>query len=266
MEDADYVINPLTGRRIKTTGRVFKRLKRDGHVIEPPAAVDVAVPPAASIEQQQPHNEAYMATVDALDSWDDLDVSRKFQTQDGYMFDVLFLIQVVTTQLNQIKSNNPYPCHPFNPFTKALLTAADLQSLKNSIKANNLTTSKVLKAFLDCKDIWADDPNMASSTTWMNQCMNHFSKSKLRFVRNIEHIDMVFENIQDNGEFEGHIDVRLVGYWDDEMLETTNNECWALIHIEDPDEAMDFDTISIIDTSTIPFVLPEAYYYTNMTK
>lgn len=238
------VLNKKTNRWVKVGGRVYKQLLRDG-LIGPSAPAQQTTNELSSGHNAYP-NEAFIATLDAHDSWDQLEPWRLICTADGFAFDVLFLIKAITTQINQIKSNNPYPVYPFNPFTKQPLRFADLELIKNKASIHKLVLSAPLSVFLEANELWSEDQNYTSTTKWMNMCIDMFRRSRMRFVRNIEHI--------------GEDDVRLTGYWDGSNTELSNNEYWATIYADDPQLAMEFDSISIIQYDLVPFAIPESYY------
>lgn len=256
----EYVRNPVTGRRIKVGGRVYNQLLKD-RVIVPPAAVAAAAEvedltadsdSEAAAEKNPIPNEAFMATLDSLDSWEELEPWRLFRTQvNGYAFDLLFLIQSITTQLNQIKSNNPFPVYPSNPFTKQPLHVGDLTRLKDAISRNGIKTSAVLEAFLaSSSTLWSDSHERIESTDWLNACISVFKGRRMRYVRNIEQIGN-----DDNDE------TKLVGYWDLSSAEVTNNEYWSMLYVDDPVAAMGFENMTIVQPHLIPFMIPTEYYF-----
>ncbi len=237
--DNEYVVNPKSHRRIKVGGIVYNRLIREGLLV-----AHVSTP----VHQTNDLNEAFMATLDALDTWGQLDKWRLFQTIDGYKFDILFLVHAITTQLNQMKSNNPYPQYPSNPFTRKPLAICDMQKIKRELRANSLKPSAILGAFLDAdKVMFSEDVGHVESMEWKLSCIAWFKKCKMRFVRNIEQFDAE--------------DIRLIGYWDMSLEEVTNNELWAMIYVDDPVLALEFENVIIVQHERIPFVLPHSYYY-----
>jgi hypothetical protein len=192
-----------------------------------------------------------MSTLDALDTWDELEPWRMFTTLDGYAFDLLFLVKAVTTQLNQMKSNNPYPVYPFNPFTKGTLRIADLRRLVDAIQHTRVVGNAPLCAFLDSPELWSEDDAWTSSAPWIEQCVSVFKgrRMRMRFVRDIEHFS----------DGDGS-DVRLVGYWNLSTTEITSNEYWAMIFADDPYAAMELDNLMYVRQDLIPFTVPDSYY------
>ncbi len=191
-----------------------------------------------------------MSTLDALDSWDELEPWRRFTTTDGYAFDLLFLVKAVTTQLNQMKSNNPYPVYPFNPFTKRTLRIEDLHRLVDAIYCTHVVVNAPLGAFLDSSSkLWSDDDSWTSSAKWIEQCISIFKDRRMRFVRDIEQFS----------DGDGS-DVRLVGYWNLSTTEITSNEYWAMIFADDPYAAMELDNLMYVRQDLIPFTVPDSYY------
>lgn len=147
-------------------------------------------------DQTNVMNDAMYSTLDTLDEWHELPTWRRFVTHDGYMFDVLFLVKLITDQLNTEKSFNPYPIFPNNPFTREPLSASDLLQLRNQLSRNKIQASQVLRIFLNTEYLW--EP-AATAIDWRALCIEEF-EATLRYVRQ-------FSNIESNHE------LKLLCYW-----------------------------------------------------
>lgn len=161
--------------------------------------------------------QSMYATIDALDSWNLLDVWRLFSTEDGHCFDILYMIKVITDQLNMDKHMNPYPQYPNNPFTKQIFSQADLKLLRRLITCNMLKCSPVLHTFLANEDLWLSK----SSARWTTKCIDAFEQS-MRYVR-------IFNGI-DAGE------ITILGYWNHKHVPVEVHEQVVLDFLGNYDE------------------------------
>jgi len=202
-ENDTTMINPITGRKIRTSGSTFKKMsavfaaepkrlydlcdKDDPHVFATTyMLLDKVLPPydpsilglvfypdgqwehtlvsgksgrvslecssskcsLFSASKVESINECYMATLDTLDTWAELPRWRLISTDDGYSFDLYFLVHAMVNQLNEIKNGNAYPVFPSNPFTKTQFSYDFLMTVLKRLKLNNIKSADVLTVFL----------------------------------------------------------------------------------------------------------------------
>jgi hypothetical protein len=148
-------------------------------------------------------NESYLATLEANDNWSEIPEWRKIKHDDKSCFDLLFLIKIIITNLNESKNNNPYPQFPSNPFTRKNLLPKDFLHLKRIIYDNYIQIALSLKVFLNNPILWENSPD------WNNKCMNEFEKT-LRFRRLNTVTDIT--------------DINITGFWVDKSVIVSNNE------------------------------------------
>lgn len=128
-------------------------------------------------------NEAYLSSLDTNDEWSEIPNWRKMRLEDGYCFDLLFLIITVTSQLNTTKNVNPYPIYPTNIFTNKPLTMGDLIQLRRRIVNNYLKVAPCLLLFLyNAEKVWSNDTEYTKSHAWRDACITLFERD-LRYRR-----------------------------------------------------------------------------------
>ena len=139
-------------------------------------------------------NECFMATLETIDEWSDLERWRIITTEDGYAFDVFFLIKTIINQLNEIKNGNAFPVYPTNPFTNMPFQMSFLAAFKSRLNANSIEVADILTVFL--RD--PVQPNVRSVTDWITQ----FENAGLYYYR--ESDDAGYWSKQANPNFIGH--------------------------------------------------------------
>lgn len=92
-------------------------------------------------------NECYMSTLDTLDNWSELERWRILITEDGYMFDLFFILKSVINQLNEVKNGNAYPVYPTNPFTKQPFSTKFFKTMRRKLLDNGIKHAAVLTVF-----------------------------------------------------------------------------------------------------------------------
>ena len=128
-------------------------------------------------------NDAYIATLDSDDDWKSVHEWRKIKTEDGYCFDLLFLIRTITDQLNTTKNANPFPRHPSNIFTRKNLSYYDLLSIRRRIVNNFMKVSPGLLKFLyNFDQLFSIDETYTESGRWREKCIGLF-ENDLRYER-----------------------------------------------------------------------------------
>jgi hypothetical protein len=159
-------------------------------------------------------NEAYLASIESFEEWEDIEEWRKIRFDDNYCFDLYFLIKIITDNLNSSKNNNPYPNYPQNPFSRKKLTNKELLIIKRIVDDNYIIVSEPLNIFLRNNELWN------GNNDWRNRCINEFEK-KLRFKRlnNITDID----------------DVNINGIWVNKTLEVDTKERLILKYLNEFD-------------------------------
>jgi hypothetical protein len=135
------------------------------------------------------NDDTYQVTVEAVDEWSELEEWRKIKLDDGYCFDLMFLLITITNQLNTTRSTNPSPVYPYNPFTNVNLTMNDLINLKRRINNNYINVAPCITKFLYNPELcWSEDTNYTKSIDWMNRIIGLFDH-EMRFKRYIQEID-----------------------------------------------------------------------------
>ena len=189
-------------------------------------------------------NEPDLVSINSIDEWSELDEWRKIMLEDGYCFDLLFLIKVITGQLNTTKMTNPIPHYPTNIFTSKIISMKDLVNIKRRILDNYIIISPVLLKFLTNPELfWSEDEAYVKSHTWTINAIATF-ENELRFKRYLDKIDI------DN---QGQREFVFMGFW---VLLNSNIT---------PDEAniyryLESFNIIYIDKMKL-FTIPEDYYY-----
>jgi hypothetical protein len=186
-------------------------------------------PPTLSIynrPQITSKNDAYLATLNALDTWQELP-SWQLIEDNGYHFDILFLVKSMTNQLNSIKMGNPFPIFPTNPFTHEQFSHGFIDKFKSRLYANAVKLSQVLKVFLDSF--------LVERTTL--EWIEHFKINDLRYMR--------LDNESDY----------ITGYWVNKFIPKSLYE--TLIDLQE----MDFEEEQVMIISMSDFEVDEDYYF-----
>jgi hypothetical protein len=132
------------------------------------------------------NNEPDIVSINTIDEWKELEEWRKFRTEDGFCFDLLYLIRVVTDHLNTSSMTNPAPKYPLNIFTNKKLTTKDLLKLRIQISNNFLSVSPPLLKFLYNPDIlWTEEE---INDEWRNKLTTLFEKD-MRYRREFSRIE-----------------------------------------------------------------------------
>jgi len=126
--------------------------------------------------QQLCKYDSYLVTENKLSEWNDLSDWRKIRFGTDMCFDVLYLVKIMTDNLNDTKNNNPDPKFPTNPFTQNHFTQNEIKLLKYTLEDNFITVNPALEAFISDPFFWID------SAKWKNRLKSKLSK-KNRFVR-----------------------------------------------------------------------------------
>jgi len=135
------------------------------------------------------NNDPSFTTLETLDKWEELEDWRKFILEDKYCFDLLYLIRIITEQLNTTNSTNPYPQYPHNPFTFTFLTMKDLTNLRRRISNNYIIVPDCLLKFLyNSHILWTEDIKKDTEKEWMEKTIELF-ENELRFKRYFDGFD-----------------------------------------------------------------------------
>ena len=216
----------------------------------------------STVYKEKCPNDADISTLQSLNKWEELEEWRKFRTEDGYCFDLLYLIKVVTDQINTEKMTNPYPKYPSNPFTFTKLTVKDLLKLKRQITNNYLKVSSPLLKFLFNPEIlWYNGPGDVRWTeeSFKNKLKDLF-ETDMRYRREFK--DKIIFSREDNIEIVNELP--LTGFWVSKETPISNEENLALELIKDPTLLFNITTILKKRLGKIKiYILPEAYYYRN---
>lgn len=137
----------------------------------------------ASIYTKECPNDAFLSSLDSSDEWFEIPEWRKVRLEDGYCFDLLFLIKTITMQLNTAKNVNPYPMYPSNIFTNKPLSQKDLIQLRRRIVNNYINVSPcLLMFFFNEEKVWSNDDEYIRSSKWQDACISLFERD-LRYRR-----------------------------------------------------------------------------------
>lgn len=202
---------------------------------------DIITKGLAPIFEKECPNEAYMSTKGSVDEWKRLPEWRKMRTEDGFCFDLLFLTQVVTNQLNVSMNTNPFPTYPTNIFTNKPLSMKDLLNLRRRLINNFITVAPCLLKFLFNSDIlWTDDRVYAASGEWKAKLINLFEKD-MRLMRQLESNDAE--------------DIKFQCMWVDKTAPTDANETKIIRYLQTAD--------ATLLRGMRRYVIPDDYYYKN---
>ena len=128
------------------------------------------------------NNEAYLSSIDSVDKWIEVPTWRRIKI-DGMCFDLYFLIKMIEEQLCSIKSYNPSPKYPTNPFNNKPFSILDLIDIKRRIGMTNLRLPYAINLFLSSiMHLWSDDVEYISSNEWKEKFVSHYEKN-LRYER-----------------------------------------------------------------------------------
>ena len=190
------------------------------------------------------HNDADYSTLNTLDEWDELEPWRRFKTEDGYCFDLLFLIKIVTDQLNTNSMTNPSPKYPTNPFTNRRFTEKDLLKLRIQITNNYLKVAAPILKFLYNPEILWD----FSHNTWSD---SEYQKWKKKLIELYEK-DMRYQREFDSYQNE---ELKLNCIWTEKTTPVSANERKVLSYLE---------TINVALLRNLPsYITPNSYYFSN---
>ena len=120
--------------------------------------------------------EPYLVTENTLDEWKELSDWRKIKFGKDMCFDVLYLVKVITDNLNNSKNNNPDPKFPTNPFTQAYFTPDEIKLIKYTLEDNFIKINPALECFVSSSELWKFSAN------WKDRLISKL-EAKLRFVR-----------------------------------------------------------------------------------
>ena len=78
-------------------------------------------------------NEEYLENLlGTVDGWHNVPIMYWINI-DNRMWDIRILIKLITSQLNQSESENPYPKYPENPFNRIKFSVIDLKKIKQRL-------------------------------------------------------------------------------------------------------------------------------------
>jgi len=120
--------------------------------------------------------EPYLVTENTLDEWSELSDWRKIMFGSNMCFDVLYLVKVITDNLNNAKNNNPDPKFPTNPFTQSHFTQDEIKLIKYTVEDNFIKINPALDCFISNPEFWVHSAN------WKDRLISKLDV-KNRFVR-----------------------------------------------------------------------------------
>jgi hypothetical protein len=168
----------------KGKGKGKEKEKREGKKIKQHPLFDCSL----NLIGSKAVNECFLSSLDSLDSWSELEAWRYIETDDHYGFDLYFLIKLIVNQLNEIKSGNPFPIRPTNPFTGLHFTFRFLESFRERMEINRIEPSLVLQCYLNKRNMPADDAvvnqyDLVAMFEGHREGHLEGRESKLRYVR-----------------------------------------------------------------------------------
>ena len=126
--------------------------------------------------QEMCNYEPYLVTENTLDEWSELADWRKIKFGSNMCFDILYVIKVITDNLNNSKNNNPDPKFPTNPFTQSHFTQDEFKLIKYTVEDNYVKINPAIRCFLYNPEFWV------YSSTWKNRYISKMDVNH-RFVR-----------------------------------------------------------------------------------
>lgn len=179
------VLGP-SGRCISINGALYKKLVKQGYFVsktstqEHTSSSSKSKPKSSTKNADQIYDmyerDCYapsdLVTWRLNDSWKEIALWRivKF---DKYCFDILFLIQLLTNQLNSSDYNNPKPEFPKNPFTNVKFTVDELMTIKKRCEDHKLLPiTSPLRVYLQHQELFTITSNM---TIWREQAIDKLS-------------------------------------------------------------------------------------------
>ena len=191
------------------------------------------------------HNDADYSTLNSLDEWNELEPWRRFKTEDGYCFDLLFLIKIVTDQLNTNSMTNPSPKYPTNPFTNRRFTEKDLLKLRIQITNNYLKVPAPILKFLYNPEILWD----FSHNTWSDSEYQKWKKKLIELYEKDMRYQREFDSYQNQ-------ELKLNCMWTEKTTPVSPNESKVLNYLQ---------TINVALLRNLPsYVTPNSYYFSNV--
>ncbi len=185
-------------------------------------------------------NDSFAATLESSDEWWELEEWRKIRLEDGYCFDLLFLIKTITDQLNVSKMTNPYPSYPNNIFTRGILKMKDLINIRRRIMNNYIQVAPCLTKFLHNPELfWTEDTSYSNSDEWREEVVGLFER-EMNFSRYLNRID------------EDRVPL-INGHWVKKENRRTRHENIVLGYLGNPD-----DTRIMRER---PYIVDDKYYY-----
>jgi hypothetical protein len=116
------------------------------------------------------------------DSWNEVPFENRINLSNGW-WDLVFLINHFTQQLNNTDMENPYPTYPSNPLTRIPFKYEDIEKIKDRLLSNNISVNIALFMFFNATKILHN--------SWYKEAVGHednhsysmiyYLKKKLRF-------------------------------------------------------------------------------------
>jgi hypothetical protein len=187
------------------------------------------------------HNEAMLSTLDSLDTWDELTRWRVLKTGKT-CFDLMFIIKVITDQLNGYAMTNPKPRYPTNPFTMMPFNIRELIQIRRAIFANSFEVSPPLRMFMsNVESLWSDDIHYVRSSKWLSKAILLF-ETDMRSMRELV------------GYGHGPYDVNIRCTWVHKTQIVSSIETMVINYINEFNE-------SLLPKITLAMPIPNNYYF-----
>jgi hypothetical protein len=209
-------------------------------------------------------NDPDLSSYNSVDEWNEIEEWRKFKTEDGYCFDLLYLIVLITNQLNTKSGYNPLPKYPFNPFTFQKFSQNDFLKLKRQIMNNYLiVASPLLKFLFNPEIVWV----CSDENEWREKLIELYEKD-MRYKREFNGKPSIIrdaDNISIVDNFAESID----GLWVNETRETTvlsTEEKLIIDCINNPEKLYDVQPNSLLIrqfNNLQIYKIPKEYYFKN---
>lgn len=183
-----------------------------------------------------------MVTIESADSWKEIPDWRKITLDDDICFDLLFLVKIITTDLNNAKNNNPYPKYPRNPFTRKIFTQDELTHIKILLDDNYVKLNEPLNYFLNEPSLWLNSINNDDDENrWRNRMVDRLERANLRFVRKVNII---------------HDELHCIGEWNINSYPISPNENTILLFLQHGEDRY-LNKLKRLRPETTP----DEYYY-----
>lgn len=123
--------------------------------------------------------DSSLVTIDLLDNWEELPLSRVIRFDNGYCYDIAFLVVNLTSNFNSLNSNEPKPVFPKDPFTNVEFTFDEIKMIKiQAEKLKIIPKFSSLNVFLNENELWKK-PSQGEYFDWI-LTFKEYAKTKYK--------------------------------------------------------------------------------------